>query len=169
LDLFNTPPSLATTPKVVETPTVSPEIRPEPPVSSTKTTKFQSQKKSIPQSESIAIYDQVVQHLATNEIPPFTPFHLKQATPSALKWCMDATVPNSDGTKFKPGQLVLFHEVQRGGQNTTSPAISYHEWEVLYSRSPKADQLPKGMGMKPSKPRTARGSRHRTTKEKDAS
>lgn len=164
MDLFSTlkqpepPKEVATAPTLVHS---EPKQKTEP--------KSQPPKKIIPQSEAKDIYDQVIAHLSKTEIPPFSAFHLKTVHPNAFKWCLDGCRFKSDGTPIKSDQLVLFWRVERDGQNADRPDAKYFEWEELYSRSLKADLKPKGMGLKPKKPRAARGSRSRMTREKDAS
>lgn len=112
------------------------------------------------QSEALPIYNAVVDHLAATNVPPYSTFHLKSATPNVLKWCMESPPKPQGQSSTPPNQIVLYMLVERQGQDITNPKASYHEWERIYSRSVNASKQPLGLYSKPRKERKARGSRH---------
>ena len=111
-------------------------------------------------SEALPIYNAVVDHLASTNVPPFSTFYLKSATPRLLKWCMESPPKPQDRSSTPPDQLVLYMLVERSGQDTANKDAVYHEWERIYSRSVNASKQPLGLFSKPRKERKARGSRH---------
>ena len=111
-------------------------------------------------SEALPIYNAVVDHLASTNVPPFSTFYLKSATPRLLKWCMESPPKPQDRSSTPPDQLVLYMLVERSGQDTANKDAVYHEWERIYSRSVNASKPPLGLFSKPRKERKARGSRH---------
>lgn len=121
------------------------------------------------QSEALAIYNAVIAHLSQHDIPPFSTFYHKPSTPNVLKWCMEASAKPQGTKTIPPDQLILFMFVEKQGQNPDDPTATYWQWERIYQRAADRAQWPKGILSKPRKPRTAKGSRTKTTTEKDAS
>ena len=111
-------------------------------------------------SEALPIYNAVVDHLAITNVPPFSTFYLKSATPRLLKWCMESPPKPQDRSSTPPDQLVLYMLVERQSQDPANKDAVYHEWERIYSRSVNASKPPLGLFSKPRKERKARGSRH---------
>ena len=111
-------------------------------------------------SEALPIYNAVVDHLASTNVPPFSTFYLKSATPHLLKWCMESPPKPQDRSSTPTDQLVLYMLVERSGQDPANKDAVYHEWERIYSRSVNASKPPLGLFSKPRKERKARGSRH---------
>ena len=111
-------------------------------------------------SEALPIYNAVVDHLSTTNVPPFSTFYLKSATPRLLKWCMESPPKPQDQSSTPPDQLVLYMLVERQSQDPANKDTVYHEWERIYSRSVNSSKPPLGLFSKPRKERKARGSRH---------
>ena len=111
-------------------------------------------------SEALPIYNAVVDHLASTNVPPFSTFYLKSATPHLLKWCMESPPKPQDRSSTPTDQLVLYMLVERSGQDPANKDAVYHEWERIYSRSVNSSKPPLGLFSKPRKERKARGSRH---------
>jgi hypothetical protein len=165
LDLFSTV-------KPAKEPEPSPQPITEPlPAPKTEPVKASTfvPKQYIKQSDALPIYNAVVEHLTTHDVPPFSTFHLKSAAPNLLKWCIESPPRPQDQSSTPPNQLVLYMLVTRKGQNSEKPETTYKEWERIYSRSVNASKMPVGLHSKPRKARKARGSRSVTTTERDAS
>lgn len=111
-------------------------------------------------SEALPIYNAVVDHLASTNVPPFSTFRLKSVGTNLLKWCVESPPKPQDRSSTPPDQLVLYMLVERQGQDSANKNAVYHEWERIYSRSVNPSKPPLGLFSKPRKERKARGSRH---------
>lgn len=122
----------------------------------------------VPRSIALPIYEAAIKHLLNHDTPHFTPFRIKSAK-SRLKWCIDHGNPKTAHGEAKPDMLTIYWEVERIGQNTDNPELTYTEWERMYSRALKPSTTPKAIGMKPRKARTASGSRRKSIQTRDPS
>lgn len=111
-------------------------------------------------SEALPIYNAVVDHLASTNVPPFSTFRLKSVGTNLLKWCMESPPKPQDQSSTPPDQLVLYMLVERQSQDPANKDAVYHEWERIYSRSVSPYKPPLGLFSKPRKERKARGSRN---------